>query len=469
MDEKPRLSQRLVYLHCRSLFVGDITRMRGRNSIRNFLEQHRNEIPVLFDDYDLDRVCSIVQKLLADRIFKSEARARKRFPQLFDPARLPPSEKALSEKALSERILSEKALSEKASSEKAASDKALSEKASSEKASSETTGSPINTGSSWEVEAGAQNRLESLDSGAKPAGEAVTSYPTEQHTGESNIAEFTRIYSPSTAHSSEARAQVPPLAPVYLPFATQYWILNRVQVNLEGCCFDFAKKFLPELISSQELEVPEQLELSRWVSLLMQSDSRLPETVSATGWVEILDAAEKLQSIVTRRMRMTVNGMIGLLDDAIVMTQSFKDVRRTTWCQKVYKKLQSCVVNIEGAGKDLRDILSVQLQDIASKRAELDSIETKAIDHTMEIEKKKRADVYYALKQELLDVRIPGTKKSRLKGNLVRSGISGASADDKSSEKTFLYDSGVQWGTESHRTAGFRNYVYTPRVTPKVH
>ena len=154
INRKPRLGQQLVYLHCRSLFIGDFLRIRRLDAIQKFLEQRRNAIPVLFDGYALEKVCLIAQKLLIDGIFASEALARQRFPLLFDPARL-----------------------------------MLSEKASSEKVSSETKGSRISTGTSWSVVAGAQKRLESPGSGVQSAGGDVSLFATGQHIGESNIAE----------------------------------------------------------------------------------------------------------------------------------------------------------------------------------------------------------------------------------------------------------------------------------------
>lgn len=254
-----------------------------------------------------------------------------------------------------------------------------------------------------------------------------------------------------------------------LPYATQHRILNSVQTALEGCCFDFAKELLPELIASQELEVPEQLELTQWISLLTQSASQLPRTVPAMGWEGFLGAAEKLQSTIARRMRTSINGMIGLLDDAIILTRSFKDVERTAWCQDVCEKLQSDLATIERHEKNLREILSGQLHEIASKRAELDckraeldskraeldSIETKAIARLEEVEKQTRAHFYEAMNQTPLYLNTPGEKAllindgsesntikkegaSHLKGNLGNGRISDASAYDTLSKETGL-------------------------------
>jgi hypothetical protein len=92
---KPRLSQQLVYLHCRSLFVGDFTRMRRLEAIQNFIQHRKGAIPFLIEGYSFEKMCLIVQKLLIDGVFASEALARQKFPSLFDPTRLTRSEKAL--------------------------------------------------------------------------------------------------------------------------------------------------------------------------------------------------------------------------------------------------------------------------------------------------------------------------------------------------------------------------------------
>lgn len=144
--------------------------MRRLDSIKNFLMHRRDAIPLLFDGYPLEKVCLIARKLLIDGIFISEVLARQRFPLLFDPARLIPSDNTSSDKVPSEKALSEKGLSEKEASEEGPS----------EKASSGAERSQINTRSCWPVVVGSET---------KSAREAVTSDPARQHTGESSITE----------------------------------------------------------------------------------------------------------------------------------------------------------------------------------------------------------------------------------------------------------------------------------------
>lgn len=267
------------------------------------------------------------------------------------------------------------------------------------------------------------------------------------------------MYSLFAVHSGEARAQVPPPASVYLLFATQHRILNNLQTALEGTCFDLALKILPEVIKARELEVPEQLELKEWVSLLMESAGHLPCSVPI-DWEGFLVAAEKLQCTITRRTSIGVNSIIDFLDDAIILTEGFNDVRRAAWCQHVRAKLQSTLANIEGFGNNLREMLSIQLQDIARKRAELETMEINAVAHMMEVEKRYRVSECEIMKQALRDLNTPeekvlfirnGSKLRKIKegarnlqGHLDANRIPDASAVDTSPEKASLHFSDLQ-------------------------
>ena len=272
---------------------------------------------------------------------------------------------------------------------------------------------------------------------------------------------------------------------MYLPFAIQHRILINLQAALEGTCFDLILKILPEVIKAQELEVPEQLELKEWVSLLREFADHLPCTVPAMGWEGFLGVAEKLQSTIARRTRTSVNGMINFLDNGIIMTQSFKDVGRTVWCQHIHEKLQSSLANIERFENDLREKLSVQLQDIARKRAELDAMEIKAIAHMMEVEKRHRVLEHDIMKQGLLDLNIPGEKvlsisngpepvkikegESNLKGNLDGYRIPGVSAYDTTPKKAALYHSESQIIKQDPETVDQPNLSCKPSRDSKSH
>jgi hypothetical protein len=216
------------------------------------------------------------------------------------------------------------------------------------------------------------------------------------------------------AHESELTPRFPSPAPASLPYATQHRILNRLQAVLEECCFEFASNSLPELIVLHGLEVPEQVELSQWIGLLKVPANYLPGemvgSVPAMGWDGLAGAAQKLQNIVARRLRLNIDRVIALFDDAILLTQMLKDAQRTAWCKGIRENLQSSLERIEGLGKALRVALSSELRHIARKRAALDSLETKAIAHMVELEKQKRGSIYEAMNQVVLHPNVPTDK-----------------------------------------------------------
>ena len=425
--------------------------MRRLESIQKFLEHRRDAIPLLFDGYPLEQVCTIAQKLLIDGVFISETLAEQRFPLLFDRAPYMSYGKASSNKTPSQTTCSEEGSSQNCLFERASSSLTNLPKIKTEIYRSEVTG--------------AEKKLPSSGTEARSAREAVTLDLAMQHTGEFSMTEpgdheITTMYSLFAVHSGEVRSQVPPPAPVYLPFATQHRILNDLQTVLEGTCFDLTLKILPDVIKARELEVPEQLELKEWVSLIMESAGHLPCSVPI-DWEGFLVAAEKLQYTITRRTRTGVNSIIDFLDESIIWTEGLNDVRRAAWCQHVRAKLQSTLANIEGFENNTREMLSVQLEDIARKRAELDAMETKAIAHMMEAEKQNRVSECEITKQALLDLNAPGEKilpirngselrkikreeARNLQEHLDDNRIPDASAVDTSPEKASLHVSDLQ-------------------------
>lgn len=72
-----------VYTDCRSIFVGAGALFRKSSSIRNLLQKHRNSITSLLREFSLEAICLVAQNLLRERIFEFPAKAKLRFPELF--------------------------------------------------------------------------------------------------------------------------------------------------------------------------------------------------------------------------------------------------------------------------------------------------------------------------------------------------------------------------------------------------
>lgn len=72
-----------VYTDCRSIFAGAGALFRKSSSIKNLLQKHRDSIAPLLREFSLDAICFVAQDLLRKRIFEFPARAKLRFPELF--------------------------------------------------------------------------------------------------------------------------------------------------------------------------------------------------------------------------------------------------------------------------------------------------------------------------------------------------------------------------------------------------
>lgn len=89
--------QRLVYLHCRSLFDGVNAQLRREKSILRILKSHKTSIVFLTQEFSLEAICSIAKGLLQEGIFESTSRARLRFPEVFETTAAQRSERVASE------------------------------------------------------------------------------------------------------------------------------------------------------------------------------------------------------------------------------------------------------------------------------------------------------------------------------------------------------------------------------------
>lgn len=161
--------------------------------------------------------------------------------------------------------------------------------------------------------------------------------------------------------------------------------------------------------------------------MLKQSSHQLPSdfvgTIPELSWKAMADAAQKLQNTIVRRVRMTVEEIIDLMNIAIYMTQTFDDPQRTVWCEDIRENLQTSLEIIKGVEKGLRETLSRHLQDITKQKAALDSLEADTIAKMMEYEKKNRASICEAVDKVLFQ---PNDSTNKNKGLPISDAIKSA-------------------------------------------
>jgi hypothetical protein len=82
----PPLTEKLVYLTLQGVFVGEDSHIRKRKAIRNTIRKHHTnaEIRALTLKYNIDTISTMAKTLLEDQIFASKAKAKLRFPDIFE-------------------------------------------------------------------------------------------------------------------------------------------------------------------------------------------------------------------------------------------------------------------------------------------------------------------------------------------------------------------------------------------------
>ncbi|KAL8991469.1 MAG: hypothetical protein Q9169_007858, partial [Polycauliona sp. 2 TL-2023] len=85
MAKKHLPDDRLVYLHCASIFSGQNANIRRPKLIKMLLEKHAASISGLLREYSLSSIAFRAKVLLMDRIFESSSCAKQRYPDLFMP------------------------------------------------------------------------------------------------------------------------------------------------------------------------------------------------------------------------------------------------------------------------------------------------------------------------------------------------------------------------------------------------
>lgn len=89
--------QRLVYLHCSSIFSGAHAQVRKAKKISQLLTEHKASIKILTQEFTLPAIAAVAKELLEEKIFESLPRAKLRYPELFQPSETQEAERAASE------------------------------------------------------------------------------------------------------------------------------------------------------------------------------------------------------------------------------------------------------------------------------------------------------------------------------------------------------------------------------------
>ncbi|KAL8848211.1 MAG: hypothetical protein Q9221_006780 [Calogaya cf. arnoldii] len=353
--------QRLVYLHCSSIFSGANAQVRRAKKISQLLQKRKAAISILTNEFPVSAVAPVAKELLEERIFESLPRAKLRFPELFQQSETQEAARAASEVEVI-RIEAEAVQDAVLTSDNEGGDECL----------------EIGQGES------------------KAVGKA-----------QGTIRNNAERENPQTTSQTHLSQSVPTLHPVYLPFKTQHKTLVLVQHLLEECCLDFGNTWVPDLMEARQWKEAESIELTEWIKRFSKHAKSLPnsaiERIPGKSVAEVLFGTSKLRHSAVHRLPTSAPGLLNMLSAAIDFAIALKDSIRAKTVSDIHARLEASVGEVVQHQNLLECKLVAQLEDIARRRAELDELERLSIEEMLATDNKQRTEVGCAFEGFLVD------------------------------------------------------------------
>lgn len=117
-----------------------------------------------------------------------------------------------------------------------------------------------------------------------------------------------------------------------IPFKTQLRIVTTVQFWLEEALFDFFQKWLPNILATKGIDMPEKVELTEWTNVMGKEIKSLPKAatqrISGTSLTQELTATYQLRNVALKRQQLSSARLLELLSAASNLVTIIKDDKK---------------------------------------------------------------------------------------------------------------------------------------------
>ncbi|KAM0561580.1 hypothetical protein ACHAPJ_002748 [Fusarium lateritium] len=225
--------------------------------------------------------------------------------------------------------------------------------------------------------------------------------------------ELTKVRMPEPAprhpnfHSPNIPPQFPPGQQVVLPLRTQHLILTRIQTILEHACFRFAQENMPDILEQNQWDCPEAGELNVWIHFLRgKSDQFYHLGRSRVGEFSlhaIFQSIPQIRHSAVHRRSIDVAYLSSLMSHAVIFCAILGVPDALDKIIKIKVSTQQEILKLGDIKNGLDKDLNTKLQDIAVRRAKLDTREQKSITKAHKELEYQRSEACKRLDQVLLD------------------------------------------------------------------
>lgn len=154
------------------------------------------------------------------------------------------------------------------------------------------------------------------------------------------------------------------------------------QLLLKDCCFDFAIKWLPDVLKEHIWDCPEAIELNRWIRVLLKYSGSLPQYAFDDGCGLPLNtvflSVNMIRHSAVHRLQISAVRVAEMIQSAARFAGVLRNQHRAIQLTEMQQELQVQSGKLEMWKALLRKRFAGELQDISERRAELDRMEEQA-------------------------------------------------------------------------------------------
>ncbi|KAM0434012.1 hypothetical protein ACHAPT_003956 [Fusarium lateritium] len=354
-----------VYLAFKDILTGSKARLRGIKAVQPIITQHkkRNSIHYLIQTTSKEMVCQSLCRMLNEYVFESEEKARLRFannPQTAAvvatlPVLEPPPASELTvlpaPNSMSTVVVKSESSDVEAKQEEPESDPV-----------EESQGKLVTP----------SNRRNKPTDAEPIASSGSDGEALDQQEMETN----TPAYYESKYPAETSQLQVS------LPFHIQNLVLSRVQAILEYACFHFAKERMPEILQSRQWRCSKAGELNLWVGEFrkrmeaFKNNLNNPEEHDISAYFYM---ATRMRHMAVHREVVETPFLETLMENALAFCKVLGNAQALAQIESIWNCTKVQIRELESIRYDIVLGLESSLDDIATRRAELDLLEEVSI------------------------------------------------------------------------------------------
>ncbi|EFQ30655.1 ubiquinol-cytochrome-c reductase cytochrome c1 [Colletotrichum graminicola M1.001] len=207
----------------------------------------------------------------------------------------------------------------------------------------------------------------------------------------------------------------PQINPACLLYKAQHTLLVSTQGILENACFKYAVHNMPRVLWSRQWVAPECVELHIWVRILnYEAEVRFKgEAIPHPhgSWNSFFRSIANLRHKAVHREQLAGSDIESFLRDAHNVARLLRDDEGAKTLARFRKETRECLEMFESCKKNISRDLQEKMDEISTRRAELNILEQQATQDYFQEDMNINAKLGSDLKEAVVSAEVAQTKE----------------------------------------------------------